>query len=298
MNFEVKFESTEESFKAEFGEVIRPGKDEIKPKEITANGEYLAKDDGAVGYNPVVVNVPGPILQEKTATENGVVLPDDGMDGLSKVTVNVPSGDETIKGILDRSITSFRSNSVTAIGDYAFHYCEKLAELNIPNVTRLGMYSFGYCKGLATVNFPNVTNIGTDCFVRCENLESAYLDSVTQPSGYTFLYCNKLRFVHMPKLTNTNTGIFSDCVSLEKVNLPRLETVYNNAFKRSGIKTLILSRPDRVCSLSSVNAFNNTPIASGTGYVYVPDDLVDSYKTKTNWVTYASQIKPISELEE
>ena len=42
--------------------------------------------------------------------------------------------------------------------------------------------------------------------------------------------------------------------------------------------------------------FYNTAIENGTGYIYVPDSLVDSYKTATNWSTYASQIKPISEL--
>ena len=43
-------------------------------------------------------------------------------------------------------------------------------------------------------------------------------------------------------------------------------------------------------------AFNNSSISTRTGYIYVPDNLVDSYKTATNWSTYANQIKPISEL--
>ena len=34
----------------------------------------------------------------------------------------------------------------------------------------------------------------------------------------------------------------------------------------------------------------------GTDYIYVPDNLVDGFKIATNWSTYATQIKPISEL--
>ena len=52
-----------------------------------------------------------------------------------------------------------------------------------------------------------------------------------------------------------------------------------------------------MCTLANTNAFTNTPIESGTGYIYVLDELVDSYKSATNWSTYAEQIKPISELE-
>lgn len=44
--------------------------------------------------------------------------------------------------------------------------------------------------------------------------------------------------------------------------------------------------------------FTNTLIASGTGFIYVPDALVESYKTATNWSTYADQILPLSEYVE
>ena len=39
-----------------------------------------------------------------------------------------------------------------------------------------------------------------------------------------------------------------------------------------------------------------TPIANGNGYIYVPDADVETYKTATNWSTYANQIKGLSEL--
>ena len=48
--------------------------------------------------------------------------------------------------------------------------------------------------------------------------------------------------------------------------------------------------------MSNINMLQSTPIANGTGYVYVPDDMVDTYKSATNWSTYASQIKGMSEL--
>ena len=77
-------------------------------------------------------------------------------------------------------------------------------------------------------------------------------------------------------VTNINRTAFTDCTSLE---------------------TLIIRTPS-VCVISDISvALRGSKIASGTGYIYVPDNLVDSYKAATNWVALANQIKPISALE-
>jgi hypothetical protein len=63
-----------------------------------------------------------PVLQEKTATENGEVAPDDGYDGLSKVTVNVPvgvfpSGTKSITANGTHDVTNYASVSVNVPGE-------------------------------------------------------------------------------------------------------------------------------------------------------------------------------------
>lgn len=40
-------------------------------------------------FTKLMSTTPEPILQEKTATENGEIVPDEGYDGLSKVNVMV-----------------------------------------------------------------------------------------------------------------------------------------------------------------------------------------------------------------
>ena len=40
-----------------------------------------------------------------------------------------------------------------------------------------------------------------------------------------------------------------------------------------------------------------TPIALGTGVIYVPDASLEAYKTATNWSQYSDRIHPLSEIE-
>lgn len=60
------------------------------------------------------------------------------------------------------------------------------------------------------------------------------------------------------------------------------------------LETVII-RTSEICVLDSYMAFTGTPIESGTGYIYVPSALVDSYKAATNWTTYADQIRAIED---
>ena len=97
-------------------------------------------------------------------------------------------------------------------------------------------------------------------------------------------------------LTSIGTKAFAGCTSLASADLSKVTSIAEQAFADDTALTKLVIRTSTVCALANTNAFTNTPIASGTGYIYVTDTLADTYKTAENWSTYASQIKAISEL--
>lgn len=69
-------------------------KDDLEEITLTQNGTYEAEQLDKVGFDKVVVNVPGAsTLVEKTITQNGIYNPaGDNADGYSLVTVDVEGG--------------------------------------------------------------------------------------------------------------------------------------------------------------------------------------------------------------
>lgn len=72
--------------------------------------------------------------------------------------------------------------------------------------------------------------------------------------------------------------------------------IYGISFSGCTNLVAVILSSESICTLVTTTAFNNTPILNGTGYIYVPDNLVEQYKVETNWATFANQIKGLSEI--
>lgn len=97
-------------------------------------------------------------------------------------------------------------------------------------------------------------------------------------------------------VTKVRNSCFKNCSTLTSVDLPEVTSIRMYCFENcTQLLALILRNTDTVCDLVYKNVFDNTPIASGTGYIYVPKALVESYKTATNWVTYANQFRALED---
>lgn len=211
--------------------------------------------------------------------------------------VSFPLATTIVNGAFSGSaLTSVDFPKVTTIEEYAFQYCSKLTSVDFPKATIIRDYAFQYCYALTSANFPKVTGIRANAFQYCSELTTVDIPLTTSIGSYAFGSCSNLSTVSFPQARSIDSCAFQNCSMLTSVDLPLTTSIDSYVFEKcSKLTALVLRNTTKVCSLASSSTFYNTPIKSGTGYIYVPDDLVDSYKAATNWAVYAAQIKPLSE---
>lgn len=143
---------------------------------------------------------------------------------------------------------------------------------------------------------PVATMIGQNVFAYNEALEEIYFPAVETVDAFSFLDCIALHSVNLPALVSVGVQAFRNCSAITKLDFPCVTHIERIAFRGCSTLVALILRAPTVCVLAASTTMMDTPIANGTGFVYVPDDLVEQYKTATNWATYADQIKPISAL--
>lgn len=222
------------------------------------------------------------------------------------VNVEVSSGilydaDKLVEGTISGD---YVSDKVTNVKRYGFADCANLSSVSLPNCTSIGGAGFAWCTALESANLPNCVSFsGGSFFDNCTNLTTLNIPNLTtiENGARNFAGC-KFEEFNAPNLTTLTGGtssLFNGCTKLKKVNCPQLggATLAVNMFNTCNRLVTVVLGGNQLNTLAGA-FINTTPINNGTCYFYVPDDLVDTYKTATNWSAYASQIKPISELGE
>lgn len=199
--------------------------------------------------------------------------------------------------IITRSISGAYSNDrITTVEVCAFLGCQALTAIDLPNVTQIKRNAFETCSSLQTINLPKVTTFDRDVFYN-SGIQQADFPLVTTMESGCFRMATKLTSANLPLITTLPADAFRNS-TVRIADFAAVTNINRTAFTDcTSLETLIIRTPS-VCVISDISvALRGSKIAAGTGYIYVPDNLVDSYKTATNWVALANQIKPISALE-
>ena len=274
--------------------------------EFTQNGTYDVTDKASAN-----VNIPEKVLGTKTITSNGTYkATDDNLDGYSEVEVNLGTTiDPRLKALIERpyNVPFEIPDGITEIGNGTFYLC-RFNKVVIPNsVTKIGHTAFKDSQQLTECVLPDsITEIGANTFIGCFNLTSNNFHIPTNlkiiPANF-ISECEKITgTINIPSSVTTLNSTCMDLTRIDTVKVNSIIGINNMAFnycsKLANFVIYANDGTDNLCAMYNSSVFNGTPIKKKTGYIYVPDDLVENYKKATNWSVYASQIKPLSEYVE
>lgn len=187
------------------------------------------------------------------------------------------------------------------LNDAAFYNCANLEEITLP---------------------PRLNSISAATFQNCTKLRfdlSALPKSIKYIQSYAFSDCaNVYGYIDLPELVQINPFCFMN-TNVEGVlnlgNITQTSQTYagQGDFTSSALRFAILpstlqyiglgtfantpSMTALVCKATVPPAFmGGSPFSKCDAVFYVPDASVEAYKTATNWSSFASRIKGISEL--
>lgn len=193
---------------------------------------------------------------------------------------------------------TFVEHTITEIPADGFRGWQFVEKIDMPKVTNIGQYACYNCVGLTEIDFPLCETVGNYVFYNNTDVVSVNMPKLKTTGTNAFRQLTSLVSVNLPSLTAINGTVFQKCTLLEKADFPVAKSVGANAFNGCSVLTALILRNSTMSTLANVSAFTSTPIASGTGYIYVPSTLVNSYKSATNWSTYANQIRAIEDYPE
>lgn len=184
-------------------------------------------------------------------------------------------------------------DNVTAIGDYAFAYCQQMETITIsPDVTSIGTEAFDGMYSLRAIVMPNsITSLGQYAFWMCPSIKFISLPySMTSWSDYIFQSCENIPSIIIPNgIASIAQYTFDQCRTMHTIVIPSSVTsIAAYAFRNATGVAEYHFQSTTPPTLANTNAFYS--LQSWTK-IYVPSASVNAYKTATNWSTYASQIQ-------
>ena len=209
----------------------------------------------------------------------------DGMD-VDMPAVTTFNGNSTFEssGIVEADFP----NLATASGQKAFYNCKKMTSLDIPLVQTVGNQWVQGSDHLISLSMDNLETAGSECFRGCSRLVNVNLPKLQATGAGFFRGDGALVEVTLPSVVTFSGSTFYQCGNLEYVDLPACEEITSGTFYSSNkVSAFILRYTGGVVPLAQADIFpSNSKIRQGTGYIYVPSALIESYKVATNWSTY------------
>ena len=216
---------------------------------------------------------------------------------------------------LDYELENLDTSNITSLRGMFAHTTGittvNLNHFNLSQITRMSelfYYSGIKSLDLSNANTSEVTTINAMFYgssIESLNVQGWNISNVTD-MAHMFNYAQNVIELDLSGLNTSKVttleNAFSNMIRLTKLNLSGWDTssitaTLNMFSNTKNLTTLIIDSPT-VFKLANSSSLTNSAISNGTCTIYVPDDLVNSYKSANYWSSYPNQIKGLSELPE
>ena len=216
--------------------------------------------------------------------EKGIIIDEDAK--LDDVMVKAIDSISTLQGLDDYitdDIVDYINQKLMQLGQYKFYYMPTIHNVGCDAVINIGNYSLYSCSSLKHLYFPNVVSIGEHVFhtIGCENLI-------------------------LPNLRTMGFACFVNTATLKRLIIPKCVSLTDHSCSITGICLLDAGNTSLIRSSSSMpnltilvlrnnvlTTLENRSCIQSIEEIYVPQDLIESYKVATNWSVYADKFKPL-----
>ena len=193
-------------------------------------------------------------------------------------------GSSALYKLLDKSITDndIDWSQVTGVKDWAFYQCASLTSIGNPTIGQLPASGFRSMTGLTSAEVTGSNQLQTYCgsmfrsdtALQTATIHFAYSGNGDVDFGDTYVFSG---------CTNLQTVIFTHSHATKTLKV-RANFMFENC---TALRTLVLKTTNLVTLTNGTNAnawggIYNNPTEST---IYVPNALIASYQTASNWST-------------
>jgi len=192
--------------------------------------------------------------------------------------------------LIERSIVSLHTDATTIVGRI-FSGCTELETIEMPNVTSIGADAFNGCSKLNWLYFVNKIGIPRYGFRGVSTSAKITLKDTFTRTGtsYSFDSCG----ADSVTVWGSLPGQPFRASTIKKIDIVTASSLPTYTVYQNGSLTALILRKSSMVTCSAANSIRSTTGTWTPATIYVPENLVDTYKANSTWANIASQITKI-----
>lgn len=218
----------------------------------------------------------------------------------SKVTVQKPESlvpENIPKGVTIAGVEGSSSSG----GDLDAYLNGSLTKISseVQTLRSYAIYDDPNDPTIVSIDFPLLERVGNYGIYNLRYLETLKVDRLESVGNYFLGSCYIISELEFPALKTVGSNFLSYCKALTKIDFGSLSNIPEGSFISCSALTAVILRSTTPTTVQEypTNTYGGPfgDSAAPNAYIYVPSDLLSTYKAATGWKRMSSRIRAIED---